>query len=142
MSPALRINTLVVCALLWLSGCIWMALHYFFQASTQFGPGPNPWEPVAIRVHGIVAISTVFLFGWIASRHVYIGWYRRRNRVSGIALSSICVLLVLSGYALYYLPDDQLRNGSALLHQVLGVAAIIFALAHWRRLYQSKTIAS
>ena len=139
MSPALRSNTLTVCALLWLSGCAWMVLHYFYPVRSAFGLGPNAWEPLVIRVHGIVAIGTVFLLGWISSRHISIAWNGQRNRISGIALSSACVLLALSGYALYYLADDQLRTTSAVIHQVLGVAAILSALTHWRRIDQSRS---
>jgi len=138
MSRSLRIVTMMVCAALWLSGGVWMLLHYFFQINTEFGPGPNPWEPVMIRIHGIVAIGTVFLLGWIAARHIGIAWKQLRNRVSGIALSSACALLVLSGYALYYLPDDELRVDSELIHQVLGAAAIVVALIHWRRVFFSR----
>lgn len=136
MPRSLRTVTLLVCALLWLSGSVWMLLHYFFPVVTEFGPSPNPWEPFIIRLHGILAVGTVFLLGWIASRHISEAWSLRRNQVSGIVLSSVCAVLVLSGYALYYLADDRARNGSAVVHQILGVGAVVFALTHWRRLSQ------
>jgi hypothetical protein len=133
MPRSLRVATLIVCTLLWLSGCAWMLLHYFFQVSTDFGPGPNPWEPFAIRVHGVIAIATVFLLGWITSRHIIQTWHVRWNHVSGIVLTIVCLVQILSGYSLYYLADAQLQIPVAVLHQVIGVSAIIFSLVHWHR---------
>ncbi len=133
MPRSLRAATTIVCALLWLSGGLWMLLHYFFPIVTEFGPSPNSWEPFIIRLHGILAVGTVFLLGWVSSRHISEAWGRKRNHVSGIVLSSVCALLVLSGYALYYLVDGQVRTGSALVHQALGAGAVVIALIHWRR---------
>ena len=42
-------------------------------------------------------------------------------------------VLVVSGYALYY-TTAQLHAGAALVHEWLGVLAIIAALVHWRRI--------
>ena len=41
-----------VAALLWVSGAVWLVLHYVFPQSTTFGPVPNPWEAPLMRVHG------------------------------------------------------------------------------------------
>jgi hypothetical protein len=131
MSRPLRAATLVICALLWLSGALWMILHYLYPGSTDFGPAPNRWEPLTIRLHGVLAIATIFLLGWITSRHITHTWYQHRNRISGIALSGACAILVISGYALYYLVDDQARYAVAILHEILGASAITFALVHW-----------
>ena len=133
MSRSLRTATLLVCALHALSGCVWMVLHYFFQIDTAFGPGPNPWEPVAMRIHGGIAVAMVFLLGWLTSRHIIEAWNVRWNHTSGMVLSIVCLLQILSGYALYYLADAQLQSGVAVVHQVVGVSAIVIALLHWHR---------
>jgi hypothetical protein len=144
MSRSLRTTTLIVCTLLWLTGCIWIVLHYFFSIDTVFGSGPNPWESLTIRIHGVIAIATVFMLGWISARHIVEAWNVRRMHVSGIVLSSVCALQVLSGYALYYLPDALLQSSVGVVHQVIGGAAIVFALAHWHRASRrrSKSIAA
>lgn len=133
MPRTLRAATYSTCALLWTTGCLWIALHYGFPERTEFGTGPNSWEPLTIRVHGVLATLCVFLLGVITSRHIAYTWQQQRNRVSGIVLSSVGALLVVSGYALYYVIDDRSRTGIALLHEVVGAAAIAFALTHWLR---------
>ena len=42
------------------------------------------------------------------------------------------MVLVLSGYALYY-TTEGFHDVAATVHEVLGVVAIVFALAHWFR---------
>jgi hypothetical protein len=74
----------------------------------------------------------VFLLGWIAAEHISDRWHRARNRVSGFSLASLAAVLVVSGYALYY-TTDRLHDLAGAVHEVLGGAAIAFALTHWRR---------
>ena len=42
-------------------------------------------------------------------------------------------MLVVSGYALYYTTGPG-HEGAAVLHEGLGVLAIVAAVAHWRRI--------
>ena len=99
MSTALRCAIYSICTLLWLSGCAWLVMHFAFPTETDFGPAPNPWESVILRIHGF-------------------------------SLAGFAVVLVLSGYALYY-TTDRFHDVAAMLHEVLGVVAIAFALTHW-----------
>src|SRR5512139_106729 len=51
-------------ALLWLSGALWLAFHYFFRIEGEFGPKPHPLEawwlhPLEawwLRLHGLMAM--------------------------------------------------------------------------------------
>lgn len=131
MSTALRRVIYTICTLLWLSGCAWLVVHFFFPVVTDFGPAPNPLEPWLLRVHGWVAVSGIFLFGWITSEHISDRWRKPQNRVSGLSLAVFVSILAVSGYALYY-TADRLHDGAAVVHEVLGALAIAFALAHWR----------
>lgn len=131
MSTALRRVIYTICTLLWLSGCLWLAVHFFFPTVTDFGPAPNPLEPWLMRVHGWVAVGAVFLFGWITSEHISERWRKPKNRVSGISLAAFVTILTLSGYGLYY-TTGRLHDTTAVAHEVLGALAIVFALVHWR----------
>ena len=130
-SKSFRATTMSALLVLWLSGTWWVVLHYLFPAHTDFGPSPNPLEPTLMRIHGAVAVFAVALLGWIGARHVAENWSRSRKRVSGIAILSAYIVLVVSGYALYYLLQDQLRERVGQVHEVLGVASIAIALTHW-----------
>jgi len=117
---------------LWASGCFWLILHEFFARAGAFGPVPHPWEPPLLRLHGWMAVGGVFLLGWITARHVSDRWPQTIKRLSGLAVAGVASILALSGYALYY-TTDALHDAAAVAHEVLGAAAILFALAHWRR---------
>jgi hypothetical protein len=132
MSAALRWTSYLIFALLWLSGCAWLVLHYLLPQQGQFGPLPNPWEPGILRVHGLLAVAGVFLLGWISGGHIVDRWPLYRARVSGPFLAVLAVFLVASGYALYY-TTDRLHDLAATTHEILGGAGIFLALLHWRR---------
>jgi hypothetical protein len=132
MSRGLRATILWVSGLLWLSGALWLLLHYLFPGHNEFGPLPNVYEAPLMRLHGLLAVGTVFLFGWLGAGHISARWSLRANRVSGLWLLGCACVLVVSGYALYY-ATGSLHDGSALLHEALGLLAIVAALAHWLR---------
>ena len=129
---ALRAAIYGIGALLWLSGALWLVLHYMLPQSTPFGPLPNPWEAPLMRVHGLIAVGAVFLIGWMTAAHVTTRWTSDRNRRSGLALGGTALLLVFSGYALYYTTGAP-HDAAAFTHEVLGVFAPLAGLAHWWR---------
>jgi hypothetical protein len=131
MPISLRRIIYTLCTLLWLSGCVWLFVHFFFPVATEFGPAPNPLEPWLMRLHGWLAVGGVFLFGWITSEHISDRWRKPPNRISGLSLAAFVSILTVSGYALYY-TTDRLHEAAAVLHEVLGALIIVFALAHWR----------
>jgi hypothetical protein len=74
----------------------------------------------------------VFLIGWMTAAHVTARWASDRNRRSGLALGSTALLLVFSGYALYY-TTGSLHDAGGALHEAIGVLSPAAALAHWWR---------
>ena len=132
MAPGLRFALYGVCGLLWLTGVLWLVAHFGFPQRNEFGALPNPSEPGLMRLHGVLAVGCVFLLGWVSASHVPARWGRLANRRSGLWLSGSAVVLVVSGYALYYC-TGALHDGAAAVHEWLGAAALIAALAHWLR---------
>jgi hypothetical protein len=133
MSRALRATILTVGALLWLTGALWLLLHLLFPAHNEFGTLPNAWEAPLMRLHGLIAVATVFLFGWVGAGHILARWSAAANRISGLWLMGAAVVLVVSGYALYY-TTGAFHEGAAGVHEWLGLLAIGAALAHWLRI--------
>lgn len=132
MPAALRLTLWAAFAALWASGCLWLALHLGLEQRTEFGPVPNPWEAPVMRIHGWLAVLGVFLLGWIGGSHVLERWTVRRNRNSGLMLAAAAAAIVISGYALYY-TTDRVQSVAAIVHEVLGCAAILLGLLHWVR---------
>ncbi len=132
MSRALRAVLFASCALLWVSGAAWLVLHLAYQQPTPFGPLPNAWEPLLLKVHGLIAVIGVFLLGWVTADHLIERRKVGRHYRSGLVLAGTAALLVLSGYALYY-TTGPLNEVAARTHEWLGVASLLAALAHWWR---------
>ena len=132
LSRVLRTTLYGVGALLWVSGAVWLVLHYVYPQSTAFGPLPNPWEAPLMRAHGLIAVSGVFLIGWMMSAHVTARWPSERNRRSGLVLAGSVLVLIVSGYALYYTTGSP-HDAAALAHEAIGVLFPLAALAHWWR---------
>ena len=132
MPAVLRAAIFAAGALLWLSGVLWLVLHYAFEQRTQFGLLPNSAEPFVMRVHGVLAVCGVFLLGWIGAAHAIERFASARGRLSGLVLSAAAAVLVVSGYALYYTVGTA-HDGAAVVHEILGAVSLLVALAHWWR---------
>jgi hypothetical protein len=132
MSAALRRAIFIVFGTLWASGCGWLWLHLFFARPAAFGSIEHPWQPGILRLHGWLAVAGVFLLGWVMANHISARWPQATKRASGLAMAAAAAVLALSGYALYY-TTDNLHDFAAIVHEVVGAAAILFALSHWRR---------
>ena len=131
MSDWLRRCLYSTFGLLWLSGLLWLALHFFFQRVSDFGAAPNPWQPPLMAVHGVLAVIGIFLFGWIAGSHIGDHWQRRIRRITGLALIGLVAVLAATGLGSYYLTSETWRAITSAVHEGIGAVAIVPALVHW-----------
>lgn len=118
---------------LWLTGVVWLLLHHFGQAQGEFGPQTNPAEPWLLRLHGAAMIAILLGGGGLLVAHVWRGWGYRRQRVAGAALGGVAVLLIVTGYLLYYVGDEDARSWVSLVHWIVGAAALPLFVWHSRR---------
>lgn len=116
---------------LWLSGAAWLLLHYYGQVEGEFGPETNPLEPWMLRLHGLALIPALLGFGGLFVVHFPKGWKGRRQRNIGLGLTALIGLLILSGYLLYYLGSDGLREWTSLLHWIIGLAVPTIFIWHY-----------
>jgi hypothetical protein len=107
---------------LWLSGAAWLLLHYFGTSAGEFGPQANPLEPWLLRLHGLAMIPALLGFGGLLVVHIPKGWQDAAQRNIGLALTALIVVLIGSGYLLYYLGAESVRNQVSFAHWVTGLA--------------------
>jgi hypothetical protein len=131
MSKTQRLTVYLIVGALWLSGCSWLCLDQFFSEVGQFGRTPNLLQPPLLLLHGVLALLSLYLFGYISSHHVVRWWRGRLRRLSGGSLAAILAVLTLSGFLLFFVSDDQWQHLFVDTHDVLGVAVTAFALQHW-----------
>ncbi len=130
LARSLRVLVLGTMTGLWLSGAAWLGLHYLLAAPGEFGPVPHPLEAPVVRLHGIVGLGFLVLIGWIMPAHALRHLGTRQARPSGVALLVVAALLSISGFALFYVVDGGLRQGLAIPHEIVGLAALALVLPH------------
>lgn len=138
MPRGLRFAVFTLGTLLWVSGVLWLVVHLFLPQQSAWGVLPNAWEPVLLHLHGSLAVGGVFLLGWLAAAHLSDRWRGLARRYSGFLLAGSAVLLVVSGYALYY-TSGALHEAASWVHECLGAAAVLAALPHWWRVRSSSS---
>jgi hypothetical protein len=115
---------------LWTTGVVWLVLHYGLQRAGEFGATPHPLQPWALRAHALFAFGTLWLGGLLWAVHVAPNWRRHHRRMSGIVSIALLLVLIGSGYLLYYIADERWRLSTSTLHWVLGLAALVPFLVH------------
>ena len=126
-----RLAVYLISTLLWASGLLWLMLDEFFTHEGQFGRTPHPLESPVLLVHGILAIVSAYVLGWISARHVLQWWTAGLRRWTGTVFATLVAILSLSGFALFFLSSDEWQRFTKITHEALGAAIIVFAIQHW-----------
>lgn len=121
-----------VFALLWISGALWLAFHYFLSVPGEFGLAPHPLEKWWLRLHGLAAFAALVAVGSVLPIHARRAWHLRKNRGSGLAMKSVFLWLAASGYALYYFATDANETWLPLLHWAVGLSLPLMLILHIR----------
>ena len=112
------------------TGVLWLLFHYFVQAHGEFGDRPHALEVWWLRLHGAAAMLMLAVLGSLLPIHVRRGWHQRKNLLPGISVLALALLLILSGYALYYFGSEEMRPWISAVHWVLGLVALPMLIWH------------
>lgn len=116
--------------LLFGSGTLWWLSHDLFP--DQLDPFNRWCSMPLIQIHGAMAMAALVILGWMIPSHIQGGWHGHRNRTWGIILSAACLILVVTGYGLYYFGPDWLRIPTEWVHIGVGVGfPLILAIHVW-----------
>ncbi|MEK6637280.1 MAG: hypothetical protein AABY88_04270 [Pseudomonadota bacterium] len=125
-------------AILWLTGAAWVLLHYFGEIAGEFGPETNPAQPWLLRIHGLVLIPAILVGGSLLTVHIPKGWKDKSQKIGGIVLTVFFASLIISGYMLYYIGSDDLRNLSSMFHWIVGILAPASFIWHYTHRYSNR----
>ena len=114
------------------SGIGWLAVHY---AESIFAGNVDEMhrlsqEALALKVHGAAGFATLFVLGAMSVCHVRLAWALKRNRAAGTMVLAMFTLLIVTGYALYYLVNDETHAIVSLLHWTLGMMLAPMLIVH------------
>jgi phosphoglycerol transferase MdoB-like AlkP superfamily enzyme len=72
--------------------------------------------------------------------HIVKAWHRHWHRRSGGTLFSAVAALIVSGYLLYYVADEQARRALSFFHWIVGLALPLAYLLHRlaKKIHQQK----
>jgi hypothetical protein len=115
---------------LWLSGGVWLTLHYFLVRNGAFGPEHSAAEPWWMKIHGAFGFMALWTGGFLWRAHVVKGWRQNRKRWSGGVLIGIIFVLIASGYLLYYAGEDGPRAVISMTHWIIGLGLALAYLIH------------
>ncbi len=121
-----------IAAWIFLSGLGWLTDHYLFGGSAEFGDAHAASEPLWLRLHGAAAMAGLVVFGSLLPGHIARAWRLRANHRSGLFMLGLMLLLVLTGYALYYFGDEETRPWISMVHWLAGIVAGVGLLLHVR----------
>lgn len=127
LAPSLRRSFYAAGAVAALSGIAWLYGHYAAAAAL-----PRSWASLWMEIHGGASMVLLVLLGSSVALHAPSGWRDGKNRSSGLMLSTVMALLVLTGFLLYYLGDETARSAASVVHWGTGLAApLVLALHVW-----------
>jgi hypothetical protein len=122
-----------VLVLLAATGLVWLVLRFGDSADCDPEACLARWIPVVLKVHGAAAMAVLLVLGSLLQGHVVTAWRARRNRAAGATLLGGAILLVASGWGLYYLGGEWSRAATSVLHWVLGIACVPVFMVHLAR---------
>ena len=120
-------TNVVLVALGFLTGAVLL----YFDIVVEEPVAKPEWLQRILIVHGCLVPFQTALFGYLCAQHIRYGWQLKANQVSGFAMESCFVGLILTGVGLYYLGSEPLRELCQQIHSVFGVALPITLGVHW-----------
>ncbi len=117
-------------ALLYLTGLVTWVLSHWFQVNSGFGLEPSSLRQWWLQVHSIVGLWFMVVFGYLFHSHVQPAWRRGQKRKSGLALTSLLIVLILTVPALFYVANDGLKSSVAQFHTYAGLSLLLLVIAH------------
>jgi hypothetical protein len=118
-------------SMLFVTGLILFGMIYIFQTFDEFGVVVNPAQPAMQVIHLVFAPLFVFAVGAIFHTHILSGLRKNGTGMrSGLVMSVLLFVMILSGYAVQLVSSSQLRTALSLMHTVSGVLWAGFLVAH------------
>ncbi len=113
-----------------LTGILWLVGHYFLAQVDEYGASRHPLEGWALKFHGAAAMLFLVVLGTVLPVHARRAWHARLNHRTGLTVLGLALILVLTGYALYYAGSETLRPWLSLGHWAVGLAGVPLLVLH------------
>ncbi|MDP2653160.1 MAG: hypothetical protein Q8Q08_03915 [Candidatus Omnitrophota bacterium] len=105
---------------LFFSGLFWLAAHYGGGEEADFDGKFYFFQSRLLWIHGAAAMASLVVLGALIPTHMQRAWEAGKNRATAIAMLSLCGLMVLTGYGLYYSGSETVRSWMSGFHSIAG----------------------
>jgi len=129
-----RLGFYVSAAAVWSTGVIWLLVHFLAGGVDEFGfEAPHPGEHWALMAHALSSLLGIWWFGLLWPSHVTRNWRLNANRLSGGWLFAAVIVLMITGYLLYYVSSVAVRSWVSVVHWFVGLVILGLLLAHLKK---------
>jgi hypothetical protein len=113
-----------------LSGALFLFGPSLWPAASPFGEQSHPVRSWSMKLHGAAAMAFLVLFGGLLQGHIRRALRSRRNLLLGWSMLATNLVLVVTGYGLYYFTGENVREACSSVHWLVGFALAAVFLAH------------
>ena len=121
-----------------ISGCLFFILNTWVMVDGEFGPEKHPAQFMSLKIHGISAFGLMVLYGAFLGAHAFLGWRTKKSRNTGIGLTTVIGLQIITAYLLYYVASDLYREIAMWLHLGVGLSIPLWLTLHIRAAQKRK----
>ena len=112
---------------LWGSGALWVLIEWF--KDPELGAARTVLQIFSMKIHGAAMLVFLAMLGTLFA-HVRRGWILRANRLSGCFNIALSALLAITGWLLYYVSNEMVREWTSLIHWSIGLGALPLLYTH------------
>ena len=116
-----------VFGIVWASGFLWLLAEWF--KDPELGGVRTLLQTATMKLHGAAMLVYLAMLGSFMT-HTRRGTALKANRFSGFSVMAINGILALTGWLLYYLTDETMRQWSSTIHWTVGVSILGLLVAH------------
>jgi hypothetical protein len=114
------------------SGAAWLVAKRLLATPTEFGPVAPPWAARVLALHGGIAMLALVVAGAWLQAHVAPRLCGSAGRNSGFLQLGLLIVLISTGFGLYYVAGDSTRPVWSAVHWLSGLALPVILLIHRR----------
>lgn len=112
---------------------VWLVLCltgiYFAYSQDWQQQLPTAFSMANLKIHGVGAALMLILIGSLLPVHIRLSLRIKRNLITGLIILSMMFILMFSGTALYYSPENWHENAKW-LHIWVGLISILLLPLH------------
>ena len=114
------------------TGVIYLGMKYLMVSDDPLAVVNHPWQPAMLKLHILVAPLLVFSIGLVTVRHVWrhLRSKTREGRRSGLLTVVVLGPMIVSGYLIQTITEEDWLRTMAIVHIGLGLAYGLGLLAH------------